>query len=1535
MESKLYVDYLDVDDSYFPVVNESTIEEAEKKDPLFWMQTYPHESFVKMLEAIANSLQRVDGETKSLWIEGAYGSGKSHCAYALRRILETSAENLREFWRRYDVELAHGKPELLERLLAGKSKKRIVTAYRYGSADVETDQKFYFALQETVMKALRDAGIPYEQGALRNAAISWFEKETAGRKLNKEYFDGLLAGGGSRFFSQKLTADEIVKRLKHSKDADELNSLMDAIAQVAQENQINALVLTVDDLKDWLRNVVEKNGIQFVFIWDEFSEFFTTHKTLTSLQKLNELCGVVPFYFVLVTHGVANSSADNQEDWKKLVDRFTRIAIELPENVALQLIAHAFPPKENRRKEWLELAEELNDGLKESREAVMDSARIRDPRIVERIIPIQPIAALALKHLASAFQSNQRSMFNFIKTKDPNVPAFQWFIRNHGPFGKENAPLLTVDYLWDFFYVRNAASLTPRVRAVFDRFAELNNNLDDKELRVLKTTLIMQALSAETGEGKELLLPTLENLTLSFEGIHDLERKTCGNVVNNLVKKNVLIERQFGKLKVFNVETIGTGDSGFRKYEKKVREHADTGQLVSAGGLDAVLDLTTPLAMRFGVNGKPKVYTATEKDFAVVLQNLGKAPFDAVVLFARDAEEAKRLRKLVRDSDLVPKLQHTAFIDATETTVDHELFERYVVNQAWAEYYQSSLGDRQAARKFTEHAKSTLAEWKKAIQNGSFTLSYQGREQRINTAQGVREALKKIVLDRYPQALEFDAPFTEGQLSTSQLAWSARCGFEKKTEQVVKGLEKLLFHEQKWPEPEYWRSRPDDKISRFKRALDAFIERKFVETGKASVLEIWNYLESEFGFAKCNLYSLLAGFLLREYALDPAYRYMEESNSSEGRRATPELLAEALGAVLSTSGRNKDLRNALLVRQTPQEKAACGFASNVFDARVNVADDVGRAYVEFFARRGFPVEFILDSLEPEQRSYMETLAAIAEERDDAKRRDLVETLGVDVRRAPENLDGMLVRSLSEDAFARAADAFLKKWNDGALLRAADKIGASMTFDVKKRFGANPSLVVSRSRWEPLLEALKTEYDFVDASNALLECAAPSKELAIQQWQKLLKKTFVSWDAFPGKGAKLGSFLRQLYNRTASNASEFVVDPDVVEELRRNRADVLRSLKPDLRFFESLYQDELDPSLTEEDLRQIVRMLPKEMFDKDGEQCRRIVREAVAQLLKDQFRERLKNLWFEKTGTKNPEEWSQNARVPIQCMLEPGEEKEGVKALKAVDDADSTSNRELEKALDFFNRTSFFERLADPDERDARFEEQFLKDRPTVMLDEAKAALLEVEPDVQSWYVNRGKTNQVLNRLVDRKYDSVRDSIVRQWQANTGTTTPKEWSDRYQTPIQIMLDPDEADDALVVFNTLNDVRKAEHSALDSANDWLRLDKARALFTRLDDERERNKRFAERFLQDQRRLLSHELAAAELKKFWRQAWDWLQNPVKANEILNELTYRTFQNKKQEVLKKIDNMDDKKLRSYLKKLIDDNPKLGVEILLDGRDE
>ena len=90
-----YCEYFDVNEKYFPCIDESAINSGAS-----WDDTYPHTTFIDLLNLTEKML---GGNTnRSIWIHGAYGTGKSKCAYTLKKILEVSDDEVKAYWDKFE-----------------------------------------------------------------------------------------------------------------------------------------------------------------------------------------------------------------------------------------------------------------------------------------------------------------------------------------------------------------------------------------------------------------------------------------------------------------------------------------------------------------------------------------------------------------------------------------------------------------------------------------------------------------------------------------------------------------------------------------------------------------------------------------------------------------------------------------------------------------------------------------------------------------------------------------------------------------------------------------------------------------------------------------------------------------------------------------------------------------------------------------------------------------------------------------------------------------------------------------------------------------------------------------------------------------------------------------------------------------------------------------------------------------------------------------------------------------------------------------
>lgn len=83
-----YRHYFDIDPDYFPAVNEAVI----TNNPDMWKKFFPHETFVKLVKNTVDVLSRK--QKLCMWVEGAYGTGKSHAVLTLKKLLDADMRQI-------------------------------------------------------------------------------------------------------------------------------------------------------------------------------------------------------------------------------------------------------------------------------------------------------------------------------------------------------------------------------------------------------------------------------------------------------------------------------------------------------------------------------------------------------------------------------------------------------------------------------------------------------------------------------------------------------------------------------------------------------------------------------------------------------------------------------------------------------------------------------------------------------------------------------------------------------------------------------------------------------------------------------------------------------------------------------------------------------------------------------------------------------------------------------------------------------------------------------------------------------------------------------------------------------------------------------------------------------------------------------------------------------------------------------------------------------------------------------------------------
>lgn len=1296
MASKKYCEYFDVNESYFPCIDESAINAGAP-----WETTYPHETFIDLL----NSAEKMLGGTtnRSIWIHGAYGTGKSQCAYALKKILEVPNDELRAYWDRYEP-LKKNKA-LLEKLI-GHKEQGVLTAYRYASGSITSPQLLFLAVQESIRAALDAVPGSYKgENTLKESVIAWLTDSSHNAFVNSL----LQKPEWVSEFSQS-SADEIINSLRKRSD---VSSLMESIFKMAEKEGITALSLTADSLCAWIKDIVAQNHTKVVLIWDEFSGFFRQNRnSLDEFQKIVALCQETHFYFVIVTHpitSIAGASISKDDPMSVVQQRYKQIEITLPPNIAFELIGHAFSVIPAAKDQWEVMTGDLNSKISASKIAVMKAAVVKSDSVMQHMLPIHPMAALVLKNIASAFQSNQRSMFDFIKTpKDLDVHAFQWFIQNTRP--DSDRSLLTVDMLWDFFYEKGKDYLTSDIKLILDTYPQ-QTNLTEKEKVVLRTILIMQAVDQRLGGTIPVLKATDQNLSYAFEGDWDVYENECKSIAKALVKKGVLIQTPIADGKqVYSAAVLAGDGAKIDRLKDEVRKNGTITKLVEEGTqLASALSLTPPLRLRYAVNtdtGALPVVTVT--NFVKMMDQLKVKDtswhFFAVLALARTDEEAQTFRNMIKKTIGNAEYKTILVIDALSSPLGLELFEEYVSYSAMSMYYNGNNNQQSKdnARKAREVLDRT---WRDRIHDGSFIVwSYANQDgEKATGANAVHTIMQTVVLNRYNHVPDFTKGLTESQLKNTQTKQVAKYGFGlSDVKGLIAGCEKTVLGKV-WNRDTYWSDQELEKepISIIKRSVDKLIHEAFRENGRISIDEICEFLETTYGFAPCNLTAFVLGFLLKEYKGDPF-----RSQDSEGLREsmTPDKLSEMIGNYYS-----KKAKTTYIVSLTPEEKSFYELTEKAWRITPNTCTSPTQASSLIQAKMRdfvYPVWTLEEVDNTGVYDIVKKYIALIQSDGKAAHTIAIEIGKIGMQRS--SCGDHLQALLTADNCLNGMSLFIQHFEGGKLSTLAKEIGASdhVLSDIKKLFSVKHAAQWIASTGEDEIRKLTVEYSFVKVTNALLNVSKDSKEGAFKSWRELLKFLGLSCESIQAKYPALNNLFTLLLKIV--NYEDILPDNMKMlrDELTIHNTEMHDLLSSPLNSFIDLYAPYLT-GFSHEECEIIKNSITEDMFVLSATKGNAVVKKAADDYRKGQVKDQLFRLWSERTGgTKSPKHWSEHYKTPILCCIDPEIYGEAKKAF-AVLNSSQHSESEIKMALEFCEGADFFDVIADSDYRNKCFMEQIV------------------------------------------------------------------------------------------------------------------------------------------------------------------------------------------------------------------------------------
>lgn len=518
-----------------------------------WTTFIPNECFHGIFDDLLKSLQSAEPKDhKSFWIQGAYGSGKSHAAMVFKHLLCDDYSEIEGHARR----LA-GKPERFARF------KRLRVSKRYLPVILKGAEKAYHArgaanyIKTGVKTSLDQYGIDHHLQTDFDAYIKLLSDRDA------HNWDNVLFAAGSELSFYARSVDDVVKELKKG-DVKFLELVENACASRgwgAVEDSVSIV--------EWLREAeraVRKNGFSGIIIfWDEMTSLFRDNQldeaVLELIQKIAEVTfsaggdNPTEIYLYMISH--KNLSNKNED---KIGDRFIRkqYAMEFVTTYSilsnligrevdgLRDVKHEFRNKEG----VCNLLDELEEDCSDS---------VVGGRFLDNLFPLHPYSAYLCTLIAKNFGSTNRSVFKFIYDEKNGFNAF---------IQEKNIPdACTSDYLWRFFEedFREDLVLYGDVLQVHQRYARGLKGESSYVSQVFEVVLLLNAL-AKRSIGDELAIPSEKNICRAFAGVYSRARVI--EALKLIHDRDIISQNAMG---LYVVESSSLPREDLNKEEDKLR----------------------------------------------------------------------------------------------------------------------------------------------------------------------------------------------------------------------------------------------------------------------------------------------------------------------------------------------------------------------------------------------------------------------------------------------------------------------------------------------------------------------------------------------------------------------------------------------------------------------------------------------------------------------------------------------------------------------------------------------------------------------------------------------------------------------------------------------------------------------------------------------------------------------------------------------------------------------------------------------------
>ena len=319
---------------YFQPVVDITEEKGD-----YWKRFIPTKDFLEILRVFLNALESKDSNRKSIWIQGSYGTGKSHATSVIKHLLWDPPEDIGDFVEKINAQIR-------EKLRNFRKEKRVFPVVLKGISGIKDVKSFGLLLEKAVKEAL-------QREKIEIITESEFDKYINHIK-NIPYVD-----------YEQIIEENIELKAKVRNKEGLLNALQRRDIDVLRllENSLD-FSIPHSTIEDWLvevsRELSSKGIYALTIYWDEFTslmELENISTIMSILQNIAEKTRNNNIFLFIVSHRAPQQSSVSSKDYEKLLGRFHFKEYSMENITTFHIVSNAIRKIDSER--WENLREEI------------------------------------------------------------------------------------------------------------------------------------------------------------------------------------------------------------------------------------------------------------------------------------------------------------------------------------------------------------------------------------------------------------------------------------------------------------------------------------------------------------------------------------------------------------------------------------------------------------------------------------------------------------------------------------------------------------------------------------------------------------------------------------------------------------------------------------------------------------------------------------------------------------------------------------------------------------------------------------------------------------------------------------------------------------------------------------------------------------------------------------------------------------------------------------------------------------------------